>query len=68
MYLEGIGFRGIGRLLSISFGTVYQWARKWGEQVSDTDQSALNPRILKITSPFHNNAIQSLSNKIRNNK
>jgi len=33
MYLEGLGFRGIGRLLRISFGTVYQWIRKWGEQV-----------------------------------
>jgi transposase-like protein len=33
MYLEGVGFRGIGRLLGISFGTVYQWVRKWGEQV-----------------------------------
>ena len=33
MYLEGLGFRAIGRLLRISFGTVYQWIRKWGEQV-----------------------------------
>jgi len=33
MYLEGVGFRGIGRLLRISFGTVYQWIKKWGEQV-----------------------------------
>jgi transposase-like protein len=33
MYLEGVGFRGIGRLLHISFGTVYQWVKKWGEQV-----------------------------------
>jgi transposase-like protein len=33
MYLEGVGFRGIGRLLQISFGTVYQWIRKWGKQV-----------------------------------
>jgi transposase-like protein len=33
LYLEGVGFRGIGRLLRISFGTVYQWIRKWGGQV-----------------------------------
>jgi transposase-like protein len=33
MYLEGIGFRGIGRLLGISFGTVYQWVKKWGKQI-----------------------------------
>jgi hypothetical protein len=33
MYPEGIGFRAIGRLLRISFGTVYQWVKKWGEEV-----------------------------------
>jgi transposase-like protein len=33
MYLEGLGFRAIGRLLRISFGTVYQWIRKWGGTV-----------------------------------
>ena len=33
MYLEGVGFRGIGRLLRISFWTVYQWVKKWGEQI-----------------------------------
>jgi transposase-like protein len=30
MYLEGLGFRAIGRILKISYGTVYQWVRKWG--------------------------------------
>jgi transposase-like protein len=30
MYLEGVGFRAIGRLLKISYGTVYQWIKKWG--------------------------------------
>jgi hypothetical protein len=30
MYLEGLGFRQIGRVLKISYGTVYQWIRKWG--------------------------------------
>jgi len=32
MYLEGVGFRAIGRLLKISFGTVYKWVRRLGEQ------------------------------------
>jgi transposase-like protein len=32
MYLEGVGFRGIGRILKISFGTVYQWVKKLGEK------------------------------------
>ena len=34
MYLEGVGFRAIGRILGISYGTVYQWIKKWGEQIS----------------------------------
>jgi transposase-like protein len=34
MYLEGLGFRAIGRLLRINFVTVYQWVKKWGEQIS----------------------------------
>jgi transposase len=33
MYLEGLGFRAIGRVLKISYGTVYQWVRKWGENL-----------------------------------
>ena len=31
LYLEGLGFRSIGRLLKISYGTVFQWIKKWGE-------------------------------------
>ncbi|KAA6342458.1 hypothetical protein EZS27_009788 [termite gut metagenome] len=33
MYLEGLGFRAIGRLLKISYGTVYAWVKKWGATV-----------------------------------
>lgn len=33
MYLEGLGFRAIGRLLDISYGTVYNWIKLWGEKV-----------------------------------
>ena len=34
MYLEGLGFRSIGRILKISYGTVYQWVKEWGSKVS----------------------------------
>ena len=34
MYLEGLGFRVIGRLLKISYGTVYKWVKEWGEKTS----------------------------------
>ena len=33
MYLEGLGFRVIGRLLRISYGTVYQWIKSWEKQI-----------------------------------
>lgn len=32
MYLEGLGFRAIGRLLGISHQTVYKWVKRLGEQ------------------------------------
>ena len=34
MYLEGLGFRSIGRVLQISYGTVYAWVKEWGSKVS----------------------------------
>jgi hypothetical protein len=33
MYLEGLGFRAIGRLLRISYGTVFQWIKNWEKQI-----------------------------------
>lgn len=32
MYLEGLGFRSIGRILGISYGTVYHWVKQLGER------------------------------------
>ena len=34
LYLEGLGFRSIGRILAFSHVAVYQWIRAFGEQVS----------------------------------
>ncbi|KAA6310063.1 hypothetical protein EZS27_038566, partial [termite gut metagenome] len=31
--LEGQGFRATGRLLKISYGTVYAWVKAWGSKV-----------------------------------
>lgn len=33
LYLEGMGFRAIGRVLDVNFVTVYYWIKKWGESV-----------------------------------
>jgi transposase len=32
--LEGLGFRSIGRILKISYGTVYAWIKEWSSKVS----------------------------------
>jgi transposase-like protein len=34
MYLEGNGYRAIGRILKISHQTVFNWVKKWGNQAS----------------------------------
>ena len=34
MYLEGLGFRAIGRILKISHTIVYYWVKEWGERVA----------------------------------
>jgi len=34
MYLEGLGFRAIGRVLGINYATVYYWVKEWGSKVS----------------------------------
>ncbi|MCL2561704.1 MAG: helix-turn-helix domain-containing protein [Rikenellaceae bacterium] len=31
MHLEGMGFRTIGRILKVSYGTVYRWVDGWSE-------------------------------------
>lgn len=33
LYLEGLGFRAIGRVLDINYVTIYYWIKKWGESV-----------------------------------
>jgi transposase-like protein len=33
LYLEGFGFRHIGRILRISYGTVYSWIKLWSASV-----------------------------------
>ena len=39
MYLEGMGFRSIGRLLGFSHVAVYQWIKSFGEQVEGVKSS-----------------------------
>ena len=43
MYLEGLGFRSIGRILGISNVSILNWIRNFGEKVKDlqSDSSSI---------------------------
>jgi len=44
MYLEGLGFHSIGRLLGVSHVSVLNWVRKYGREL----ESIRNPRPCKV--------------------
>jgi len=44
LYLEGLGFRSIGRILKISYGTVYAWVKRWSAHI-------VFPRRENVASP-----------------
>ncbi|WP_373802074.1 IS1 family transposase [Bacteroides heparinolyticus] len=44
LYLEGLGFHSIGRLLGVSHVSVLNWVRKYGRELT----SIRNPRPVKI--------------------
>ncbi len=47
MYLEGMGFRAIGRLLEVSHVSVYRWIREIGELPQITEKS-MNTKDLEM--------------------
>ena len=48
LYLEGMGFRAIGRVLEVSNVTVLNWIRAFGEKTERDRQSEPPPRIAMI--------------------
>ena len=46
LYLEGLGFRSIGRILGFSHVAVYQWIKALGEEVAQIKRHA--PQIVEI--------------------
>lgn len=40
LYLEGLGFRSIGRVLGFSHVAVYQWLKVFGEEVAQVKRPA----------------------------
>ncbi len=47
LYLEGLGFRSIGRLLNFSHVAVYKWIKKFGEDLEEI-KSAKKIEIVEI--------------------
>lgn len=47
MYLEGLGFRSIGRRLNCSHVAVYQWIKQYGEKAR-FDMSATELNVVKM--------------------
>jgi len=43
LYLEGMGFRQIGRALNVSHVSVYRWIRQYGSEVSLPDNDITEP-------------------------
>ncbi len=50
LYLEGLGFRSIGRLLDFSHVSVYHWIRTFGEHLDDdaNTQKAKHIEIIEL--------------------
>jgi|SRR6185437_1002925 len=47
LYLEGLGFRSIARLLQVSHVAVYKWIRGFGSQVQQI-RSEEKPRVVEL--------------------
>jgi transposase-like protein len=47
LYLEGLGFRSIGRFLNVSHVTVYNWIKEFGEKVENL-RSSTDIKIIEL--------------------
>lgn len=48
LYLEGLGFRSIGRILNVSNVTVLNWIRSFGEQVQSLQSESKEIEIVEL--------------------
>ena len=53
LYLEGLGFRAIGRLLGVSNVAVLKWIRAFGEEVERVRKPGPPPRMVMIDEMWH---------------
>lgn len=45
MYVNGMGFRGIERVMGVHHTTVINWVRQVGEQLPDVYAPEINPEV-----------------------
>lgn len=48
LYLEGLGFRSIGRYLGVSNVSILKWIRSFGESVSSLKESETNIEVVEL--------------------
>lgn len=56
LYLEGVGFRGIGRLLNVTNVTVLNWIRELGQSVKGLRKelaAATNVQVMELDEMWH---------------
>ena len=54
LYLEGLGFRSIGRILGVSNVSVLKWIRKYGKNVSLLRrEDKIDPVVIEVDEMWH---------------
>lgn len=48
LYLEGLGFRSIGRILKVSHVSIYNWIKSFGEKVEAIRVSCKTPEVIEM--------------------
>lgn len=48
LYLEGLGFRSIGRILKVSHVSIYNWIKSFGEKVEEIRVSSKTPEVIEM--------------------
>ena len=48
MYLEGLGFRSIGRILDVSNASVMNWIRSFGEEIASLRTEETSVEIVEM--------------------
>ena len=48
VYLEGLGFRSIGRILKVSHVSIYNWIKSFGEKIEQIRASSKTPKVVEM--------------------